>query len=90
MHSPTRPADAPPFSATSAALLVVLCNESLWYGSLALTFASAPVRRAYRRVKVGLERTFGVILMRLARSWCGMERGLTRNLMSTNPNSSRR
>lgn len=46
-----------------AALVVVFCNESLWYGALALTFGSPPVRRVYRRLKPVVERTFGVIMM---------------------------
>jgi threonine efflux protein len=46
-----------------AALPLVLCNESVWYGSLALCFGSSPIRSAYRRVKKGLERTFGIVLV---------------------------
>jgi threonine efflux protein len=46
-----------------AALLVVLGNESIWYGSLALCFGSSLVQRRYRRVKAGLERIFGALLM---------------------------
>jgi threonine/homoserine/homoserine lactone efflux protein len=45
-----------------AALLVVLCNETAWYGFLALCFGSRPVQRVYRRIKTGLERLFGVLL----------------------------
>ncbi|HEY7290032.1 MAG TPA: LysE family transporter [Vicinamibacterales bacterium] len=46
-----------------AALLVVFCNESAWYTTVALAFGSAPVRRTYRRIRGGLERTFGTLLM---------------------------
>lgn len=46
-----------------SALLVVLCNESLWYGSLALCFGSSPVQSTYRRVKTSLERSFGALLL---------------------------
>jgi len=46
-----------------AALLVVMCNESIWYGSLALCFGSSLVQRRYRRVKAGLERIFGALLI---------------------------
>ncbi len=52
-----------PASVKWAALLVVLCNESVWYGSLALCFGSSPVRRTYRRVKTSLERIFGALLL---------------------------
>jgi len=45
-----------------SALLVVLGNESAWYGSLALCFGSTPVQRRYRRVKTGLERSCGALL----------------------------
>jgi threonine/homoserine/homoserine lactone efflux protein len=45
-----------------AALAVVLCNESIWYGSLALCFGSSLVQRRYRRVKASLERIFGALL----------------------------
>jgi len=45
-----------------AALLVVLCNESIWYGSIALCFGSSLVQRRYRRVKASLERIFGALL----------------------------
>jgi threonine efflux protein len=46
-----------------AALLVVLCIESAWYGTLALCFGSAPIRRGYRRVKTRLERVVGGLLV---------------------------
>jgi threonine/homoserine/homoserine lactone efflux protein len=56
-------APSTPAAVKWAALLVVFCNESLWYGGLALTFGSPPVRRVYRRIKAVLERTFGLIMM---------------------------
>ena len=46
-----------------AALLLVLCNESIWYGSLALCFGNSVVQRRYRRVKASLERIFGALLL---------------------------
>jgi threonine efflux protein len=56
-------APSTPAAVKWAALLVVLCIESAWYGTLALCFGSMPIRRAYRRVKTGLERVFGAVLM---------------------------
>lgn len=55
-------APSTPAAVKAAALLVVLCNESIWYGSLALCFGSLPVQRRYRRVKGSLERVFGALL----------------------------
>jgi threonine efflux protein len=46
-----------------AAVLVVLCVESFWYSTLALFFGVATVRRGYQKLKVGLERTFGCLLV---------------------------
>jgi threonine efflux protein len=56
-------APSTPAAVKWAALLVVLSNESIWYGSLALCFGSASVQRRYRRVKAGLERIFGALLI---------------------------
>ena len=55
-------APSTPAAVKWAALLVVLGNESIWYGSLALCFGSSLVQRRYRRVKAGLERIFGALL----------------------------
>src|SRR5262245_32453801 len=41
-------APSTPAAVKWAAVLIVLCNESAWYGCLALSFGSAPVRRVYR------------------------------------------
>jgi threonine efflux protein len=46
-----------------AALVIVLCIESTWYGFLALCFGTPPVQRAYRRVKATFERIFGTVLI---------------------------
>jgi threonine/homoserine/homoserine lactone efflux protein len=46
-----------------AALLIVLGNESIWFGSLAMAFGRPPVRRIYARAKASLERFFGLILL---------------------------
>src|ERR1700761_5115131 len=45
-----------------AALLVVLLIESSWYTSLATLFGISPIQRAYRKIKKGLERTFGGLM----------------------------
>ena len=56
-------APSTPASVKWAALLVVLCIESTWYGTLALCFGSSPVQGIYRRVKASLERVFGALLL---------------------------
>jgi threonine efflux protein len=56
-------APSTPTAVKAAALLVVLCIETMWYSTLALCFGSGPIRRGYRRVKARLERIFGVLLM---------------------------
>ena len=56
-------APSTPAAVKWAALLVVLGNESIWYGLLALCFGSSLVQRRYRRVKASLERIFGALLL---------------------------
>jgi threonine/homoserine/homoserine lactone efflux protein len=54
-----------------AAPLVVLVDESLWYGTLATLFGTAAIQRQYRRVKTGVERVFGslFVLFGLRLAW---------------------
>jgi threonine/homoserine/homoserine lactone efflux protein len=46
-----------------SALLVILVNETAWYGSLATVFGISVIRRTYARLKVIAERFFGAVLM---------------------------
>lgn len=46
-----------------AALLIVLGNESVWFGGLAMAFGRPLVRRIYARAKARLERLFGLLLL---------------------------
>jgi threonine efflux protein len=55
------PVDAPGW-VWAAALAIVLFNETLWYVTLALSFSSAPVRRAYARVRAWLDRAVAGVL----------------------------
>jgi threonine efflux protein len=45
-----------------AALLVVMLIETSWYTSVATLFGISPIQRAYRKLKKGLERTFGGLM----------------------------
>jgi threonine/homoserine/homoserine lactone efflux protein len=42
---------------------VVLINQTLWYGSLALLFGVTPVRNHYRRIKAVFERSCDGLLI---------------------------
>ena len=46
-------------------LAMVLATETLWFAVVALTFSRAPVRRAYARMKAGLDRAFGAAMVAL-------------------------
>jgi threonine/homoserine/homoserine lactone efflux protein len=52
-----------PQSLKWAAVLVVLCIETLWYTTQALFFGVGPVQAVYQKVKTGLERVFGGLLI---------------------------
>ena len=54
---------SPPLMA--ALLAMVFATETLWFSVVALTFSRAPVRRAYARMKAGLDRAFGVAMVAL-------------------------
>lgn len=45
------------------ALVIVLCNETVWYTFLALCFGMRPVQAMYRRMKPAVERMFGTVLI---------------------------
>jgi threonine/homoserine/homoserine lactone efflux protein len=44
------------------ALLIVLTIETSWYMLVATVFGISPIQRAYRKMKKGLERTFGSLM----------------------------
>jgi threonine/homoserine/homoserine lactone efflux protein len=58
------PADPSPML-MAGLLAMVLATETLWFSLVALTFSRPPVRRAYARMKAGLDRAFGAAMMAL-------------------------
>lgn len=58
------PAHAPAW-VWAATLAIIAFNETLWYGTLALSFSAAPARRVYARIKLWLDRTVAGVLAAL-------------------------
>jgi threonine efflux protein len=54
---------ATPAAVRWAALLVILFNETIWYGSLATLFGVSAIQRRYQRWKANTERFFGGVLI---------------------------
>jgi len=58
------PAHAPGW-VWAATVAIITANEAAWYTTLALSFSAAPMRRAYGRIKLGLDRTVAGVLAAL-------------------------
>jgi threonine efflux protein len=63
-----------PSSWKVSAIGIVLVNESLWFGTVALCFASGSTRAFYLRIKPALERVFATTLIGFATTliWRGV------------------